>query len=209
MVSQGLASKSDTHFESIWFKAFLSPPGTNVVHSQIISWVFTSTAEILAERSNLTPQRAKNSLINRMRYRSPFRRKAYLLRTFPLVSPETSKLEWAVVCSEKKNFCPSNHFCCMQRHAQRKIISMKEDLIGRHIETSYSSRFITKTLWNETLMNTSTRKRHLEYKNSDCYYKRSPRLQSSCTLEKFTRNLSITSTCVLRDVIGPRSEYPQ
>ena len=62
--------------------------------------------EILAQRSNLTPQRAKNSLINCLRYRSRFKRKADLLRTFPLFVPETSKLESVVVCSEKKEFLP-------------------------------------------------------------------------------------------------------
>ena len=132
-------------------------------------------AKILAQRSNLTPQRARNSLINCMRYRSRFRRKADLLRTFPLVSARDQQ---ARVCSFlllKEEFLPVTS---LLMHAQRKIISMKEDLIDRHIDISYSSRFITKTLLNETLMNTFTRKRQLEYRNSHYYYKHSPRLYS-------------------------------
>ena len=39
MVSQGLAWKSKTHFDSIWFQAFLSPRWTNKTHSQIISCI--------------------------------------------------------------------------------------------------------------------------------------------------------------------------
>ena len=171
MVSKGLASKSDTHFESIYMVPSLNGQMWSIV--KLSAEYLPQRAEILAQRSYLTPQRAKNSLINRMRYRSRFRRKADLLRIFPLFSPETSKLESVVVCSEKKNFLPVTSLLL---HAQRNIISMKEDLIDRHIDISYSSRFITKTLWNETLMNASTRKRHLEYKNSHYYYKHSPRL---------------------------------
>ena len=44
-------------------------------------------AEILTQRLNLTPGRAKNTLINCMWYRSHFRSKAGCVRTFPLFPP--------------------------------------------------------------------------------------------------------------------------
>ena len=37
VVSQGLASKGDIYFESIWFKAFLSPQRTNVTHGNLFT----------------------------------------------------------------------------------------------------------------------------------------------------------------------------
>jgi len=70
------------------------------------------------------------------------------------------------------------------------------------INLSSSSRFITKALWIDNLMNTSTSKlKHLEnaYRNllnAHLVY------NLPSTLWKFTRHLSISSTFVLRDVIA-------
>jgi len=52
MVSQGLASKGDIHFESIWFKAFLSPQRTNVTHGQIISWIIYRNGQRFSDTKN-------------------------------------------------------------------------------------------------------------------------------------------------------------
>ena len=123
MVSQGLTPKSDTHFESIWILAFLSDKCDSWSNYQLN--YLPQRGEILTQRSNLTTQRAKNTLISCICYRSRFRHKAGLLRTFPPFFPETRKLESAVY-SEQNIFFLAYHFCWTHRE---NSISMKQDLI--------------------------------------------------------------------------------
>ena len=72
----------------------------------------TQRAEIFTLRSNLTPQRAKNTVNDlRIWYQSPFRHiKASWLHTFLSFLLETSKLQSAVY-SEWKQFCRTLHCC--------------------------------------------------------------------------------------------------
>ena len=112
MVSQGLTPKSDTHFESIWILAFLSDKCDSWSNYQLN--YLPQRGEILTQRSNLTTQRAKNTLISCICYRSRFRHKAGLLRTFPPFFPETRKLVSAVY-SEQNIFFLAYHFCWTHR----------------------------------------------------------------------------------------------
>ena len=123
MVSQGLTPKSDTHFESIWIQAFLSDKCDSWSNCQLN--YLPQRVESLTQRSNVTTQRAKNTLISCTWYRSRFRHKAGLLRTFPLFVRETSKLKSAVY-SEQNIFFPGTSLLL---NAQGKSISMKQDLI--------------------------------------------------------------------------------
>ena len=67
--------------------------------------------ETLTQRSNLTPQRAKNTSLNACGTKVDLIRNAGLicLEPFPLFS-QNSKLE-AAVYSELKNVCLAHHFC--------------------------------------------------------------------------------------------------
>ena len=56
--------------------------------------------------------------------------------TFPLFSPEISKLESAVY-SEQENFCLANRFCWMRKE---NTFSMKEDLIDNLAPPAYQGR---------------------------------------------------------------------
>ena len=82
------------------------------------------------QQSNLTPQQAKNTLINYMWHRSRLTN-AGLLCAFRTFS-QNSKLELAVysIRTEEYNFSLAYHFCWMHRE---KTISMKEDLIDTFV----------------------------------------------------------------------------
>ena len=74
---EGLASKNNTHFETIWFQALLSLQ----LQGQIISWIYLNRQRFW--------HNDKIQCLNCMWYQNCFRCKAGLLCTFPLFSPET------------------------------------------------------------------------------------------------------------------------
>ena len=94
LISQGLTSKSNTHFESI-VPSFLSLQRTNVtIWSNHQLNYLPQRAEILMIKFNAS---TGGEYLICMWYRICFRHKAGLLHTYiSLFSPETSKLELAV-----------------------------------------------------------------------------------------------------------------
>ena len=94
LISQGLTSKSNTHFESI-VPSFLSlqRPNVTIWSNHQLNYL-PQRAEILMIKFNAS---TGGEYLICMWYRICFRHKAGLLHTYiPLFSPETSKLELAV-----------------------------------------------------------------------------------------------------------------
>ena len=165
MVSQGLTPKSDTHFESIWILAFLSDKCDSWSNYQLN--YLPQQGEILTQRSNLTTQRAKKTLISCIWYRSRFRHKAGLLRTFPPFFPETRKLEsavyseqnifsWHITSAEctEKNLSPWSRIWSISSHLYF-FSNRRRNWASKHINLSSSSihhlnvlyRHVSRSWW--------------------------------------------------------------
>ena len=135
-----------------------------------------------------------------------------MLRT--VLSFLTRRKPESAVKSEWKYVCLALHYCWMYRE---KTISKKKDLNDRYLRSSIcicesakraakhiillpSTRFITKTLWIETLMNTL--KTHLAYFPASKGLSRRGKNFGLVVRDLFLHpEIYSKSKCVLRDVI--------
>ena len=138
----------------------------------------------------------------------------------------------SAVKSEWKYVCLALHYCWMYRE---KTISKKEDLNDRYLRSSIcicesakraakhiillsSTRFITKTLWIETLMNTLKTSRKMKKSNCLTHISLTSLLAKVSHDEaKILASSWETSACTLKSIRSPsafyvmssyRSEYP-